>query len=78
LQQSPGQSPHYSKLCRFVHDNIDEVVDIIRSSANDEESANRLKERFAFDDVQTKAVLDMPLKRLNGLEIARLPERWKI
>jgi DNA gyrase subunit A len=63
---------HILEALKLVHDNIDEVVHIIRSSANDEESANRLKERFAFDDVQTKAVLDMPLKRLNGLEIGKI------
>lgn len=53
-------------------DNIDEVVHIIRSSATQEEAGSRLKERFGFDDVQVKAILDMTLRRLTGLEKDKL------
>lgn len=51
-----------------VADAIDETVHIIRSSQTDEEAAKRLTERFGFDDVQNKAILDMPLRRLTGLQ----------
>ncbi len=51
-----------------VADAIDETVHIIRSSKTSEEATKRLTERFNFDDVQCKAILDMPLRRLTGLE----------
>ena len=49
-------------------DNIDEVVRIIRSSKTNEIAKNSLMERFNLCDVQTKAILDMRLARLTGLE----------
>ena len=49
-------------------DNIDETVDIIRSSKTQEIAKSRLIERFAYSDVQVKAILDLRLARLVGLE----------
>ena len=49
-------------------DHIDEVVSIIRSSQNREEAKTRLQERFGFSDLQVKAILDMRLYQLTGLE----------
>ncbi len=49
-------------------DNIDEVVRIIRASKTNEIAKNSLMERFNLTDVQTKAILDMRLARLTGLE----------
>ena len=49
-------------------DAIDETVHIIRSSRTNEEAKNKLKARFNIDDIQTKAILDMTLSRLVGLE----------
>lgn len=51
-----------------VCDAIDETVHIIRSSKTGEEATRRLIERFNFDEIQCKAILDMPLRRLTGLE----------
>lgn len=51
-----------------VADAIDETVHIIRSSKTSEEASARLTERFGFDEIQCKAILDMPLRRLTGLE----------
>lgn len=51
-----------------VADAIDETIHIIRSSKTTEEAANRLTERFNFDDIQCKAILDMQFRRLTGLE----------
>lgn len=48
-------------------DNIDEVVHIIRSSADDAEAKTRMAERFGIDDVQGEAILQMRLRRLTGL-----------
>ena len=49
-------------------DNIDEVINIIRSSANTPEAKNRLIERFSLTDVQAQAIVDMRLRALTGLE----------
>ena len=49
-------------------DNLDEVVRIIRASRTREEAHQALVEAFAFSDAQTKAILDMRLYQLTGLE----------
>lgn len=49
-------------------DNIDEVVQIIRSSSNTDEAKQRLSERFALSEIQTQAIVDMRLRALTGLE----------
>lgn len=59
---------HILEAILAVADAIDETVHIIRSSKTYEEAQNRLMERFGFDEVQCKAILDMPLRRLTGLE----------
>ena len=53
-------------------DNIDEVVKIIRESANVQEAKNRLTERFGLDDIQAQAIVDMRLRALTGLEREKL------
>ena len=53
-------------------DNIDEVINIIRSSANTPEAKNRLIERFSLTDVQAQAIVDMRLRALTGLEREKL------
>ena len=52
--------------------NIDEVIQIIRSSENTEEAKLRLEKRFDFDDEQAQAIVDMQLKRLTHLQIEDL------
>lgn len=52
--------------------NIDEVISIIRSSANDDESKARLAERFNLTEPQTRAILEMRLKQLQKLDQAKL------
>lgn len=53
-------------------DNIDEVIQIIRSSANAQAAKERLMERFALTDVQAQAIVDMRLRALTGLEREKL------
>ena len=53
-------------------DHIDEVIRIIRSSDDDAQARARLIEAFSFSDKQAQAILDMRLRRLTGLESARL------
>lgn len=52
--------------------NIDEVISIIRSSANDDESKARLAERFNLSEPQTRAILEMRFKQLQKLDQAKL------
>ena len=59
---------HILEGLRIAIDNIDEVVRIIRSSANPDEAKARLMARFELDEVQAKAILDMRLQRLTGLQ----------
>ena len=54
----------------IAQDNIDEVIHIIRTSYDD--AKDKLMERFGLDDVQAQAILDMQLKRLQGLEKEKL------
>ncbi len=53
-------------------DNIDEVVAIIRASADTPEARGRLIERFELSEIQANAILDMPLRRLTALEVDKL------
>ena len=55
-------------------DHIDEVISIIRSSANTAEAKERLIERFTLTDVQAQAIVDMRLRALTGLEREKLEQ----
>ena len=55
-------------------DNIDEVINIIRSSRTDAEASERMIARFGFSEEQTTAILEMRLKRLTGLERDKIQE----
>ena len=57
-------------------DHIDEIVHIIRSSADSAAAKTALIERFAFSDKQAQAILDMRLARLTGLEREKLMEEY--
>ena len=57
-------------------DNIDEVIHIIRSSANTPEAKINLMERFALSDAQAQAIVDMRLRALTGLEREKLEAEY--
>jgi len=59
----------------IAQDNIDEVIHIIRSSYDN--AKERLMERFGLDDVQTQAILEMQLRRLQGLDREKLAAEYK-
>ncbi len=59
---------HILEGLKVALDFIDEVVAILRSSKSIAEGKQRLSERFGLDDVQTQAIVQMPLGRLTGLE----------
>lgn len=57
--------------------NIDEVIQIIRSSQTDKEAGARLTERFGLTKKQTDAILEMRLRRLTGLERNKIEDELK-
>ena len=63
---------HILEGLKIACDHIDEVIKIIRSSANIPESKARLMERFDLDDLQATAIVQMQLGKLSGLEIEKL------
>ena len=66
---------HILEGLRIAIDNIDEVIQIIRSSYDD--AKERLMERFGLTDVQAQAILDMRLKTLSGLQREKIEEEYK-
>ena len=66
---------HILEGLRIAIDNIDEVINIIRSSYDD--AKERLMERFSLTDIQAQAILDMRLKTLSGLQREKIEEEYK-
>ena len=58
-------------------DNIDEVVHMIRASKTPQEAIDNLKKRFDFDDVQARAIVDMRLRQLTGLQMDQLHKEYE-
>ncbi len=58
-------------------DNLDEVVRMIRKSSNKDEAKAQLIERFGFSDLQAKAVLELRLYQLTGLEHDKISEEYQ-
>jgi DNA gyrase subunit A len=58
-------------------DNIDEVINMIRASKTPDEAKTSLMERFELSDVQAKAILEMRLQKLTGLEIDKLRQEYE-
>ena len=56
----------------LAHDNIDDVIAIIRSSKTDEESTQKLEAKYGLSDEQVASILAMTLRRLQGLEQDKL------
>lgn len=56
----------------IASDNIDEVIAIIRGSKNTEEAREKLIERFKLSDIQARAIVEMRLRQLTGLEQDKL------
>lgn len=63
---------HILKGLMIATDNIDEVIAIIRGSETTDEARARLSERFGLDEVQTRAIVEMRLRQLTGLEMEKL------
>jgi len=67
---------HILKGLLIALDNIDEVIKIIRGSANTAEAKASLVERFGLDDIQAQAIVDMRLRALTGLEREKLEKEF--
>jgi len=63
---------HILEGLKIAVDNIDEVIKIIRASADDVEARENLMARFKLSEIQAKAILEMRLRRLTGLEIEKI------
>ncbi len=57
-------------------DNLDAVIELIRKSQTPEDAKNGLMEKFGLSEIQSKAILDMRLQRLTGLEIDKIREEY--
>ncbi len=68
---------HILEGLKIAVDNIDEVIRIIRGSADAAEADARLRERFGFSEKQSDAILNMRLAKLTGLEIDKLEAELK-
>ncbi len=66
---------HILEGYRIALDNIDEIIKIIRSSYND--AKERLMERFGLSEIQAQAILDMQLRRLQGLEKEKIENEYQ-
>jgi len=67
---------HILKGLMIATDNIDEVIAIIRGSETTEQARTRLSERFELDDIQTRAIVEMRLRQLTGLEMEKLRSEY--
>ena len=65
---------HILQGLKLALENLDEVIQLIKTSANPAEAKGRLIERFSFSDIQAQAILDMRLHRLTGLEQGKIIE----
>ncbi len=61
----------------IASDNIDEVIALIRSSKNTEEAREKLMERFKLSDIQSRAIVEMRLRQLTGLEQDKLRAEYE-
>lgn len=63
---------HILSAFEALYDDLDTAIKLIRKSKSREEAADKLKKHFKFDDEQTRAILEMQLYRLAGLEIEKI------
>lgn len=71
------EKAHILEGFKIALENLDEVIAIIKQSANPREAKERLIMRFALSDVQSQAILDMRLHRLTGMERDKILEEYR-
>ncbi|ETA69188.1 DNA gyrase subunit A [Methanolobus tindarius DSM 2278] len=67
---------HILKGLKIALDHLDEVISLIRSSANVDEAKEGLISKFGLDEIQAKAILDMRLQKLTGLERQKIDDEY--
>lgn len=67
---------HILEGLKIALDNIDEIVQLIKKSRNPETAKNGLMKRFGLSEIQAKAILDMRLQRLTGLERKKIEDEY--
>lgn len=68
---------HILEGLRIAVDNIDEIIHIIRTSKDPNEGVQRLMDRFQLTEIQAKAIMDMQLRRLTGLEREKIESEYQ-
>jgi len=68
---------HILEGLRVALDNIDRIISLIRSSKTDDEAMSGLMGEFKLTEIQAKAILEMRLRRLVGLERAKIEEEYQ-
>jgi len=76
LQKAEARA-HILEGLIIASDNIDEVIKLIRASNNADEARNKLIERFDLSEIQAKAIVEMRLRQLTGLEQDKLREEYQ-
>ncbi len=68
---------HILEGLKIALDHIDEIVQLLKRSKNDDEALKELMERFNLTEIQSKAILEMKLRRLTGLEREKIESELK-
>lgn len=68
---------HIFEGLKIAVDNMDEVVALIRQSEDPTIARTQLMERFELSEIQAKAILEMRLQRLTGLERQKYSMNWR-
>ncbi len=68
---------HILEGLRIAVDNLDAIIHIIRSSRDDAEATERMKNDFKLSDIQCKAILDMQFRRLTGLAREKIESEYQ-
>ncbi|MCC5915338.1 MAG: DNA gyrase subunit A [Balneolaceae bacterium] len=76
LDQAEARA-HILEGLKIALDNLDEVIKTIRASSNPQEANQELRRKFALTDIQAKAILDMRLQKLTGLEREKIDQEYR-
>ncbi|MEX0945272.1 MAG: DNA gyrase subunit A, partial [Balneolaceae bacterium] len=76
LDQAEARA-HILEGLKIALDNLDDVIKTIRASKNPQEANVELRKKFAFTDIQAKAILDMRLQKLTGLERDKVDQEYR-
>jgi len=75
LDQAEARA-HILEGLKIALDNLDEVISTIRASDSPAEANHELRRKFALTDIQAKAILDMRLQKLTGLELDKIQNEY--